>query len=645
MRHKITSSKFQILLDCSNFICEFFRKVRQCEALPDFTKLWIGLNLRGLNNRGNRGKGKEKTKFFPSPYPNNAGFSFVELIVTVAIFALVFGGLFGAFQLMTTLVEQSKAKAGALSMLSSKMEYIRSLPYHSVGTYGGVPAGNIQQHSTSTLNSIEYSRRVLIHYIDDVADGFGSDDSNGILSDYKQIKIEYTWAIRGKINKASLVSNIVPIGIESTAGGGTIRVNVFDAIALPVAGASVRFINSTTTPPIDTIRFTNFDGVADLSGAPAAANYEIITTHIGYSTDRTHVATTENPNPQTLPVSVLESQISTMNFQIDRLSNLLVRTVSPATYESFSDEFNDGLLIATTLNTEVSAGTLSLTHVSGIYSTSGTAQSINITPTTIESWHLFAFSANTIASTDVKVSLLYNNAGIMELVPDVDLPGNSLGFSHSPVDISSLNITSYRELALHATLSTSDTTVTPHLDNWGITHAVSQQSLQNVQLSIAGAKSIGTDSDSQPVLKYTDVGVSDTLGQWQQNDIEWDVYTILVTSPQFQIREICPMSPYSLNPNTSTEMKITLGSVSSHFLRVSVSNSDGVPIPHAAVQLQNTGVDELGDTSLCGQVYFNSVNLYTDDNYTLTVSATGFTAEVISNVIVDNDSEIHIILN
>jgi prepilin-type N-terminal cleavage/methylation domain-containing protein len=600
---------------------------------------------------------RQKTSFFAVPdfsnerlpfthFVQNRGFSFVELIVTVAIFSLVFSGLFAGFQVMTALIGSSKAKAGALSLMSSRMEYIRSLPYNTIGTNGGVPSGTIPQHSTTTLNGITYTERVLIQYIDDPADGVGGADSNAILADYKQAKIEYTWSLRGRTDKAALVSNIVPTGIESTAGGGTIRVNVFDASALPLAGAEVHFVNNTTTTTIDTLRYTDLNGIAYLSGAPAAANYEITATDSGYSTDGTYVATTSNPNPGTPPVAVLESQVSTMNFQIDQLSNLHITTVGPATYGTFDDTFIDMGLVATTSSTTVSSEAVILADNVGVYADMGYVQSTSTTPASLDSWYSFDFTASTTASTSVKVSLLYNNSGTMTLVPDTDLPGNSTGFFSAPIDITHLDTSTYSELALRGTLDTTDTATTPELHQWKLTYITNQPKLSGVDLSIAGAKSIGTDASSNPILKYTSSGTTDVNGQWNKDGIEWDIYTVSVDSPGYSIYEICPQSPYALDPGVTKDMQIILGGASAHLLRVSVSEVNGTSIPDAVVRLQNVGVDELSTTSLCGQTYFNDPSLYDASDYTLTVSAPGFVTQTLASTTVNSGtSTVDVILN
>lgn len=587
---------------------------------------------------------EQKKKGFFSVQNSPRGFSFVELIFTIALFSLIFTALFAGVQSALSLVGTSKASAGALSLMVEQMEYIRSLSYNDIGTVSGVPEGLILQNSTTTLNGIEYAARVLIQYIDDAADGVGAMDTNGILADYKQVKIEYSWKVRQKANSVYLVSSIVPNGIETTAGGGTIRVNVFDASVAPVVGAEVRFVNTTATSAIDTIRYTDLSGVTYLSGAPAIANYEITVTDIGYSTDGTYVATTSNPNPATSPIAVLESQISTMNFQIDKLGDLTIQTVSPATYGTYSDTFTDATGLYVQSSTTVASGAIVLLDALGVYDPTGSAQSTSTTPVTIDSWYAMDFSASTTASTTVVVSLLYDNAGVMTLVPDSDLAGNSGGFSSSPVDLSLLDTSTYGTLAMRVVMNTSDTSQSPLLHDWKLRYIQSQNPISGVAMAISGDKSIGTDAGSQPVLKYTNTGITDISGQWDQSNIEYDIYDITVESVGYDIYEVCPAVPYVLNPDTSQEITFVLGAASGDMLRVYVSEADGTIIPNATVRLQNTGIDELSVTSLCGQTYFGS-GLYTDDDYLLTVSATGFTTEIIASTTVNSSSSVNVILN
>ena len=175
------------------------------------------------------------------------GTTLIEALVGVALIVLVFTALVGAFRLGLELLTTTKARIGATALANEQMEYIRSLPYDSVGTAGGIPSGPIPQSATTTVNGVEYTRRTFIQYVDAPQDGLDVSDENGITADYKIAKVEMTWSIRERPYALSLLTNIVPKGVESIAGGGTLRINVFDALGGPVQGATVRVVNTTGT--------------------------------------------------------------------------------------------------------------------------------------------------------------------------------------------------------------------------------------------------------------------------------------------------------------------------------------------------------------------------------------------------------------
>jgi hypothetical protein len=172
-----------------------------------------------------------------------------------------------------------------------------------------------------------------------------------------------------------------------------------------------------------------------------------------------------------------------------------------------------------------------------------------------------------------------------------------------------------------------------------------QAGISGVPVTITGTKSIGTDAAAQPVIKNSFAETTDSNGEITLTGVEWDLYTLAESSVAYDVLEICPGSSHSLLPGISDEVDMVLGSISSHLLRVEVENSSGDPIADATVRLENTGVDETSMTSLCGQTFFNSPSLYSDGNYTATVSATGYTTEIVGGVTVSSSSTLSVIVN
>ncbi|KKQ88340.1 MAG: hypothetical protein UT12_C0021G0002 [Candidatus Curtissbacteria bacterium GW2011_GWC2_38_9] len=282
---------------------------------------------------------KDKVRF-------SNGASLIDVIFGVSIMLIIFIGIFGIFKLSIELVSSSKSKTGALALANEQMEFIRSLSYNAVGVVGGIPAGNIEQEEIIILNKTIYTRRTFIQYIDDLKDGLEEEDENLITADYKLVKVEIKWTIGDTERKFSLISNIVPKGIETFEGGGTLIINSIDAYGMPIAGAQVNIKNNTIFPTIDLTAFTNNFGKIMFPGSPAAADYEIIVTKDGYSTAKTYDADVNNPNPDPGHLTVAEKETTRSTFAIDLLSGMDINTYRKTfTYfvKTNGNDSNDGL--------------------------------------------------------------------------------------------------------------------------------------------------------------------------------------------------------------------------------------------------------------------------------------------------------------
>lgn len=558
----------------------------------------------------------------------------VGLLVAIAIFVVVFVGLLSAFETIISMIGRQKASSGALALANERMEYVRSLPYNTVGTIGGIVAGPIPQVSTTTLNGVTYVERVDVRYFDDDADGQGALDSNTITADYKVVRVEYSWDEKGVPKELVLISNIVPNGIETLAGGGTLTINVFDALAQPVPGASVTIVNNTTTSTINTTVFTNASGQAMLPGAPAASQYQISVSKLGYSTDATYSATGTNANPNPPHVAVVESGISTMSFSIDETSHIRLIARDEPVYGAFSDTFSDSSLVASTTNTQVSTGEVILAQTAGLYDTAGSVTSTTSAPTALHRWLAVDLSINAPGGTDALVRLYSVDAGgTYTIIPDGDVPGNSAGFGDGLLDISTLATSTYSRLALVADLSTTNTAITPELEAWTISYEASVNPISGVAIDVAGNKSIGSTAALVPIPKNATTAITGTDGRVTLADMEWDSYTISIdgAAEGYDIAEACSNIPLAHNPGEDSTVLLTLLPNVAHSLRVTVVDGAGNPIPEASVTLERTGFNTTLPVSVCGQAFFNS-GVVTATDYQLTVAAPGFTSEVLTNV-------------
>jgi hypothetical protein len=546
------------------------------------------------------------------------GMTFIDVVVGTGIMLTVFLSIFGAYRIAIDLVYNTKARVGGISLVAEKLEYLRALPYDSLGTVGGIPSGTIVQNATTTLNNIPYTVRTLILYIDDPADGSGNADTNGITADYKELKVEVSWTVRGKVYKTLAVTRVSPHGIESLTSGGTLRVNVFDALALPIQGASVRIVNASTSPAIDVTVSTDTSGSVAFPGAPQASNYKVTVTKDGYSSAQTYDITVQNPNPNPAHVSVANQQTTTISFAIDRYGSLDVQTFTPIDVGVYSDSFPNENGLAATTSTAVSGGALTLFDDGTGYAFTGEARSVDVSPSELATWDSASWADTTPQDTALKVHVVYPSGGSYALVPDAVLAGNSAGFTSGLITLTDVSTSTFPSLALRGVLETADASSTPSLEDWRIDYHAGPSPLPNIGFSMYGTKTIGTSISGAPIYKVVQSNTTSAAGSWLITPLEWDTYALSLTGGSYDIAELCP-TPASVAPGENRVAALTLLPASAHSLRVEVTVS-GAPVSEATIALTNPGNKSL-ESSACGQGFFSNLSATT---YTLTVTKSGY---------------------
>lgn len=271
------------------------------------------------------------------PRHTQKGASLLDTVFGASLLLVVFLGLFGAFRLSLLLVESTKAKTGALALAHERIEYIRSLPYEDVGTVGGIPQGTLEEEETVSLNNLNYTRRTSVRYVDAPEDGSGSSDTNNITTDYKVVKATIEWLFREETRSFSLVTSIVPSGEESIVGGGTLQINVLNALGSAVSSAQVSVVNDTLNPAISLSTYTNTSGEVEFLGAPASSGYEISVSKSGYSGAQTYSVAGSNTNPNPGHLTVTEGNTTSSSFAIDVLGSITVETFEVGTTTPLPD--------------------------------------------------------------------------------------------------------------------------------------------------------------------------------------------------------------------------------------------------------------------------------------------------------------------
>lgn len=262
-------------------------------------------------------------KIFPKK-PLKA-FTLVELLLSIFILAIISITLFEIFNNTLKLITFKKKQTEAIALANEKIEIFRSIKYDDLGTTSGIPTGNFPQAENQTINGTTYTINTNIIYIDDPFDEL--EPSDILNTDYKQIKIKITWPGESN-NYVQFITNIAPQGIETNVGGGTLKINVFNANGEPVPAAAVNIINTNLSPNINIATTTNANGLVVLPGAPIDDNfYQINAQKTGYNSAQTYAADVLNPNPQPQHLAVFEGQTTQVSFGIDLLADLTVITL------------------------------------------------------------------------------------------------------------------------------------------------------------------------------------------------------------------------------------------------------------------------------------------------------------------------------
>ena len=553
------------------------------------------------------------------------GMTLVDVLVGVSLMLVIFLALIGLLRASLLVASLAKAKAGATAVVDNQMEYIRALPYDSVGTVGGIPSGVIPEFSTTTENTIPYAVRTFIEYVDDPADGTGGADTNGITTDYKRVKVAVTYFLKGKLREVDMVSNYAPVSIETTTNGGTLKVNVVSSTGTPVSGASVRVVNASTTPTVDVVTYSDSTGVVLLGGAATSTQYQIYVSKPGYSSAQTYARDSNNQNPSPGYLTVVKNQTTSSTFAIDVVSSFALSTYYPVSATSTLDTFVDASKLATQTNTQVSAGSLMLAGggVPG-YATNGNAKSVNVTPVRLVSW---TSASTTIATPAGTTALVHVLDGSGALIPDGVIPGNSTGLSGTSINLSGVSTSTYPTLALSIDLATSATSTTPSLSDWSLNSRTGPTPIANVSIGLTGAKTVGTTGGGSPIYKTV---IATTTGATGINTLflEWDSYVLTLNG--YDTVDACNAPPYSVPAGVTQSHALYLGTATTNSLLVSVRDNTGAYVPGASVTLSKSGYSSTVTTSACGTAYFGALS--SSSSYSVQIVKTGYTTTSFSNI-------------
>jgi prepilin-type N-terminal cleavage/methylation domain-containing protein len=281
-----------------------------------------------------------------------AGFTLVELTVSLVIISIMVVSVFGLFITLVHSATLSKQRAVGLTLATNQMEYLKSLPYDSLVVVGGAIAGAgvIPPTTTKTVNNAQYTVKTSINYVDDAYDNCGNiysttaeklqycrgstaatptTDTN--FADYKVVHVSVL--NRGGTQLASVDTQIAARVSETASNTGALVVTVVDRSGTPISGATVNAVNTTVTPTINASDTTDNNGIAIIYKAtPDNGNDYIITaSKVGYSTLNT-IASSGSLQPTYASQKIISQQASTLTMTLYPVmtNSLVVETTDTA---------------------------------------------------------------------------------------------------------------------------------------------------------------------------------------------------------------------------------------------------------------------------------------------------------------------------
>jgi len=281
-----------------------------------------------------------------------SGFTFIEILISLGLLVILFSSIFLAYSSVVDLVINFGVRSAAAAALNRQVEIIRNLPYQSVGTVGGIPAGILPQNQTINHAGYDFTLHTTVRNIDDPFDGsLGSNPNDTAPADYKLVELEIDCIDCGTFTPLVLTTRVAPKGLENTSNNGALFINVFDASGVPIPEVNIHVVNASVTPSIDLNDQTNVGGVLQLVDIPTSTqSYQVSVGLPGYSTERTYPqGAPGNPNPVKPHATVAQQVVTLLSFSIDKISSLKVKTIGPTciAYPSKSFSIAGSKLIGT----------------------------------------------------------------------------------------------------------------------------------------------------------------------------------------------------------------------------------------------------------------------------------------------------------
>lgn len=265
-------------------------------------------------------------KFAPK---HNSGFTLIEVLITIAIFLILSSGIYFTYANILEVIGRTHNRTLATSLINKEIEYVRNLQFDDVGIVGGSPPGVIPASKVVSYEGQQFSINAFVRNIDDPFDGtIGGSPNDTAPADYRLVELQVTCDSCYNFVPVIMTTWAAPQNLESSTQNGSLFINVFDANGQPVSNAAITVANTSTVPSILINDTTNNSGTLQLVDVPTSTNaYSITISKPNYSSAQTYpLGGVSNPNPIQPHATVATQALTAISFDIDRLSQINVRS-------------------------------------------------------------------------------------------------------------------------------------------------------------------------------------------------------------------------------------------------------------------------------------------------------------------------------
>ncbi|RJQ32382.1 MAG: hypothetical protein C4562_03245 [Actinobacteria bacterium] len=355
------------------------------------------------------------------------GSALAEVMVSLLILQAILVAIVPSFMYSNEQTGKNRCKTIAYNLANEKMEYIKSLPYDSVGigydSNGdrqiGNPDGVLRSSENINREGYNFQVRLWVNWVDDPFDDVAPTDSDS--RDYKQVKLIIT-ELSGLLPKViTMYTNITRQSQEQIAEGGNIHVTVVKLDGTPIEDVDINIIDGPSSPKHDLTDASGQCLFPVLDPSVEDGDYVLTASKEGYVADSAQKTATVNLGQTTEVQFVMEQpgQLivhleDLLGNPIDKNSDLVLENTygEELTYHESTGEFVINNLFPGTWDITANAASYeTATALAEITSNGTTEITIQMTPRPSGNLHLNVFDQNTslpVPYADVKITNLTN---------------------------------------------------------------------------------------------------------------------------------------------------------------------------------------------------------------------------------------------